>query len=577
MVLQVKYEGPAESFGWLVPVPSLPEVRKGSMDCFYELSRLTQLHMNDGAMIMSLSMGSHGAEAPAVDVIKIKTVGAYEVAVLATTNSGSLSEWLNTHGFAFPADKQSILDEYISKHWYFVAAKIDPSKSGFTLQHVLHPDNPEIAKSTREKLANGELNPLVISFPSEKCVFPLSISAANGKKSEVSLYVLSHEPLISPKIFGRKIAKARQLEERATSRAVPQFNSERLNAYRKAHPAPSDDPNDPQPELIVQRPIDIVRERYHDPFMYRSLLESMDASPSELKACAKLLPRLKEKAWNLTKETEMFDPEEMADLEFEPAVPWLLHQLQFTNASAAAVCLAETGKHALPAICDYYEGANERSRRFAVAALARVTRPDAITGTTPASPLTSWVSARASELAGMLDDPEPTVRNSAGVLLSRYPDSNSALAATYKKIVISQAEGAQTAFGLIPTNQISKDDWRDFLNTTNASMILEVMRRLKSTRPTVDAYYPLTTNSVQFARLLCLREISEANNSAAMDMLVSMLHDPDETVRWRVRQTFRKLTGQKLGADPAVYEKWWADFKDAWKPIPRRDPRDRNS
>src|SRR5580658_1352469 len=42
LVLQVKYEGPAEEFGWLVPVPALPEVKKGSMDCFYELSRLTQ-------------------------------------------------------------------------------------------------------------------------------------------------------------------------------------------------------------------------------------------------------------------------------------------------------------------------------------------------------------------------------------------------------------------------------------------------------------------------------------------------------------------------------------------------------
>jgi hypothetical protein len=30
MVLQVKYEGPTEDFGWLIPVPGLPEVRKGS-------------------------------------------------------------------------------------------------------------------------------------------------------------------------------------------------------------------------------------------------------------------------------------------------------------------------------------------------------------------------------------------------------------------------------------------------------------------------------------------------------------------------------------------------------------------
>src|SRR6516165_9084721 len=42
LVLQVKFEGQVNEFGWLVPVPSVPKVEKGSMSCFYELSRLTQ-------------------------------------------------------------------------------------------------------------------------------------------------------------------------------------------------------------------------------------------------------------------------------------------------------------------------------------------------------------------------------------------------------------------------------------------------------------------------------------------------------------------------------------------------------
>src|SRR5215475_12611092 len=47
LILQVKYEGPAEDFGWLIPVPGQPEVRKGSMEPFYELSRLTQRHFSN--------------------------------------------------------------------------------------------------------------------------------------------------------------------------------------------------------------------------------------------------------------------------------------------------------------------------------------------------------------------------------------------------------------------------------------------------------------------------------------------------------------------------------------------------
>jgi hypothetical protein len=42
LLLQVKYEGPLEEFGWLIPTPSLPKVEKGQMEPFYELSQLTQ-------------------------------------------------------------------------------------------------------------------------------------------------------------------------------------------------------------------------------------------------------------------------------------------------------------------------------------------------------------------------------------------------------------------------------------------------------------------------------------------------------------------------------------------------------
>jgi len=47
LLLQVRYEGPVERFGWLIPVPGLPKVRQGSMECFYELSKLTQQRFPD--------------------------------------------------------------------------------------------------------------------------------------------------------------------------------------------------------------------------------------------------------------------------------------------------------------------------------------------------------------------------------------------------------------------------------------------------------------------------------------------------------------------------------------------------
>src|SRR6266436_8960776 len=66
LILQVKYEGPAEDFGWLIPVPGQPEVRKGSMEPFYELSRLTQEKFREGLRHYGMANARGGTDDLAV-------------------------------------------------------------------------------------------------------------------------------------------------------------------------------------------------------------------------------------------------------------------------------------------------------------------------------------------------------------------------------------------------------------------------------------------------------------------------------------------------------------------------------
>jgi len=73
MVLQANYEGPAEDFGWLIPVPGLPEVRQGSMRCFNDLSRLTQEpQWLEEAADISISSGPDGFNASLIKAVEIK-------------------------------------------------------------------------------------------------------------------------------------------------------------------------------------------------------------------------------------------------------------------------------------------------------------------------------------------------------------------------------------------------------------------------------------------------------------------------------------------------------------------------
>jgi hypothetical protein len=115
LLLQVKYQGPLDEFGWLIPVPSLPTVEKGSMRPFYELSQLTQRQVGTHAGSVALGAETRGPQNEAVTVIEIKTVGAYEVAILSAQDAGSLERWLKLHDYVIPEGKAGFINTYVRR------------------------------------------------------------------------------------------------------------------------------------------------------------------------------------------------------------------------------------------------------------------------------------------------------------------------------------------------------------------------------------------------------------------------------------------------------------------------------
>jgi hypothetical protein len=604
IVLQVKYEGPAEEFGWLVPVPGLPEVRKGSMDCFYEMSRLTQ--ENDPHLGMKGADETAGIneDTDAVKVIEIKTVGAYEVAVLSARNSAGLMDWLAANEFAFPKEKTDILDSYTKKHWYFVAVEVDPNQSGFEVVKGA-PKQGKVKKTinraTREKLANGELHPLVISFDAEKCVFPLAISAVNGKPSEISLYVLSSEPLMSKTIFDKKWAiysKARAdwlkgaSERRKQREQFMEGRNDRIRTFQRTnswrgHFAAADDPADPQPDTTAMRQsLGIVRPpgEPEDYFSNMPLILGMETKAKEIKETTKQLPRLAGKSWCLTKQVEVFTPEEMQDLEFEPVLPILTDKLHTPDGYAAGLGLAQFGAHAVPIVLESARSADLRERRFVAPALEqlkdpRITAaiPDLLSNSEPRIRQSAcyaagqaWESSFAPVLGKILSDSDEGARRAAAFVLREYPENQQM--PLYQKIVQEDGAGAGQAISLLDTTSWSRAELLKLFSSTNLPVLSTAFTRLRHTLIT-DEVAPLLTNSLPQARMMGLGVLSRIGDTAAVDRIVSMLHDPNEAIRWRVRSDLRRLTGQKLGADPAAYEKWWAANKDTFTPRPSIDPR----
>jgi hypothetical protein len=182
LILSVSFEGDAEDFAWVIPVPNKPEIAVSDPELFWELYDFTRTEIPKGGG----GFWCGGAGAPGdqngVDVIEEQVVGPYATAILSATNATALADWLNANGYIFPEDGEEIISEYIEKEWYFVATKINA-----------------VDEDTGYALAEGAIEPIVLSFASDEIVYPLritSLSATNATSPEVLLYVLADHVMV---------------------------------------------------------------------------------------------------------------------------------------------------------------------------------------------------------------------------------------------------------------------------------------------------------------------------------------------------------------------------------------------
>jgi len=196
LILSVSFEGDAEDFAWVVPVPAQPEIGVTDPDLFWELSDLTATESPaGGGGFGCLRPATEGdTEEEGVDVIEEQVVGPYATAILSARNATALADWLNANGYVFPEDGEEITSEYIEKEWYFVAAKINT-----TVNIELAGYEEEVEEEASEALAEGAIEPIILSFASDEIVYPLritSLSTMSATAPEVLLYVFTDQVMV---------------------------------------------------------------------------------------------------------------------------------------------------------------------------------------------------------------------------------------------------------------------------------------------------------------------------------------------------------------------------------------------
>lgn len=608
LILQVKYEGPVDEFGWLIPVPNLPTAREGSMKCFYELSQLTQRRFEWKGQPVPASLGAQSAgnhaEPPPVRVIEIKTVGAYKIAVLSAMDSRALTKWLAANQFYFPADKNDVLDAYVKQQWYFVAVRINLSKSG-GFQLLSSPrqaqNEPTANYATHLKLASGELNPLQISFASDRCVFPLKISSINGKPSEVEVYVLSLEPLLERTMLEKKLPLIYSNDLAiAARRAQSMRNLHLINMAFQIHAAggtlhgPSSmPPLSPQDEKMLQQAGQTPEASPDD------LLPFVKVTKADLPETSKRIPRLTDKSWWLTKQTWTFQPEEMRDLEFEPALPVFSEMLGSKYGYFAAASMTPFGPDAVPVILAATQSTNPTIR---VNAAGNFNGAYWGYGSFGYSPMRD---SRLTEAAlKWLKDSEPAVRYAAVQMLTDYSNWNPKFAEPLVAMLREEKDARvchAAVFGLprfrgdlqkyIPVFrqmlkdnnssvqwaglemlqrlqvEISREDLLPFFKSSDWQVLdaAYALLQVQEEKLSIDDAAILLQNPQPVAQLLALGILNQNPGKQSVELALPLLRAPDEMVRLKAAQTLRALTGQDFGEDQAdEWVKWWMANKTSF-------------
>jgi hypothetical protein len=230
LILSVSFEGDAEDFAWVIPVPAEPEIGVTDPDLFWELADFTATEApGGGGGFGCLGGATEGdTEEEGVDVIEEQVVGPYATAILSATNATALADWLNANGYIFPEKGEEIVSEYIEKQWYFVATKInamvDIGLTGY---------EEEVEEEASQALAEGAIEPIILSFASDEIIYPLritSLSTMNGTSPEVLLYVFADHVMV-PKQYPLYIGYGNWYENSFSLEFADNLSVEDLSDY----------------------------------------------------------------------------------------------------------------------------------------------------------------------------------------------------------------------------------------------------------------------------------------------------------------------------------------------------------
>lgn len=211
LAIETRFVGKGTEFGWVVPLPSRPEVKPGTKGMFPSLRGMfAPVVQTRGmgaapiiialivvvliflyaptwkgvaglllvllflAMVMLPALGTaraggSGSSIAEPEFVDRRIVGDFEVTTLESPQGSVVVDWLRSHRFHVPAAAEKVIDEYAKEEWSFVATRL-----------VRAADSAEPSTA----------HPLVFTFKTDVPVYPMRLTGADATRDlSVEIFV----------------------------------------------------------------------------------------------------------------------------------------------------------------------------------------------------------------------------------------------------------------------------------------------------------------------------------------------------------------------------------------------------
>ncbi len=131
-IREVAFKGGQETFGFVVPTPTKPEVFKVKASPFDKLEATfpfapPRQRGMDGSK-GGPPGGGAGNSSPKVVILDIKRVGSFVAFVLKATDASALDKWLKDNKLGSTPENDKWLAEYVARDFFYVAFRYEPTK-----------------------------------------------------------------------------------------------------------------------------------------------------------------------------------------------------------------------------------------------------------------------------------------------------------------------------------------------------------------------------------------------------------------------------------------------------------------